>query len=260
MAVCNYNSFNRINTKDELLLYLKKYKGILSKSMYYYLLSLIYLEISVIKDYIPNNDRETLSELDIYKKIAIYNIYNRSIKTMNKCEFNYNVYNNSNGIEGIIFNTNIDNKTIKLFEFDYKEEFSDDWSIMNIPNGFKSMKIGNISLYQSFDGSELKEIEKQNIIYNINKLYSESKSDDFHQRIIYEKQIEEYKKRLELLSQTNEVNNLEIEITNKVLNLFLMDYGLEGKLEEDITVKDKYIKKYIKKLNNLSIENNIKYI
>ena len=31
MAVCNYNSFNRINTKDELLLYLKKYKGILFK-------------------------------------------------------------------------------------------------------------------------------------------------------------------------------------------------------------------------------------
>lgn len=40
-----------------------------------YLNSLINLEFSVIQDNISNSDRITLFELEVYKRIAMYNVY-----------------------------------------------------------------------------------------------------------------------------------------------------------------------------------------
>ena len=77
----NSNSYI-INSRDELIEYLNKYKGILKDSILDYLNSVLNLEFSVLKDYITNADRMALSELEIYKKIAIYNIYNRTLNIL----------------------------------------------------------------------------------------------------------------------------------------------------------------------------------
>lgn len=59
---------NFISTKEELIELLKKYKGILNSSIIEYLNYLIELEFSVIKDYIGEEERLALSELELYKK------------------------------------------------------------------------------------------------------------------------------------------------------------------------------------------------
>ena len=63
---------NRIKTKEELLESLKEYKGLLKEYIFNYLESLIELDFSVIKENINYTDRKALSELEIYKNIAIY--------------------------------------------------------------------------------------------------------------------------------------------------------------------------------------------
>ena len=55
---------NLISTKEELIELLKKYKGILNSSIIEYLNYLIELEFSVIKDYIGEEERLALSELE----------------------------------------------------------------------------------------------------------------------------------------------------------------------------------------------------
>lgn len=47
-----------------------------------YLNSLIELEFSVIRDYISKEEREVLSDLKVYKEIAIYNIFARAEKLL----------------------------------------------------------------------------------------------------------------------------------------------------------------------------------
>ena len=71
-------NWNKINTREEILELLKKYNRILSGSMIHYLNGLVDLEFSVIKDNInvSDDDRKVLSELEVYKRIAMYNIYN----------------------------------------------------------------------------------------------------------------------------------------------------------------------------------------
>ena len=71
--------WNKVNTKKELTELLKKYEGILSASMIDYLNSLIGLEFSVVRAHISDSDRLALSDLDIYNRIAIYNVYNRAL-------------------------------------------------------------------------------------------------------------------------------------------------------------------------------------
>ena len=59
-------NWNKISTREELIELLKGYKGILADSMINYLNSLIDLEFSVIREYISDNDRVALSELEVY--------------------------------------------------------------------------------------------------------------------------------------------------------------------------------------------------
>ena len=71
MVIGSFNdNLNKVKTKEELLDFLKEYRGILTKPMLDYLDSLIELEFSVMKEYISSSDRKKLAELDIYKEIA----------------------------------------------------------------------------------------------------------------------------------------------------------------------------------------------
>ena len=59
------SNIERVETKEELLESLEKYKGILSVPMIEYLNSLIELEFSVVRENIGEQDSDALSELDI---------------------------------------------------------------------------------------------------------------------------------------------------------------------------------------------------
>ena len=114
----NYN-WNKINTREELIELLKGYKGILADSMINYLNSLIDLEFSVIRDYISDNDRVALSELEVYKRIAMYNIYNRSLNIFKQNESELEISGNNDGIEGLEVYASLGKRSCKLFDFDW---------------------------------------------------------------------------------------------------------------------------------------------
>ena len=75
----NVSHFEVFSSKEDLLKLLKAYRGILNKNMIDYLTSLINLEFSVVRDYISETDRKALADLEVYKKIAIYNIFKRKV-------------------------------------------------------------------------------------------------------------------------------------------------------------------------------------
>lgn len=274
------DNWNKVNTKEELIELLKKYRGILADPMIDYLTSLIELEFSVIREYIKEDDRKSLAELEIYKRIAIYNIYNRALNLFNEKKMKYNFTGNEDGYEGlIIFVPLKDNNIIKVFDFNYKGFYSDSWSTVKIPDEYKTMEIGTISLYQSLESKELRDAELNRIMNHLERLYDAHNPYPSRRGVVggprrqwtyqHAHEIAEYEKRFTELDGKKELNDMdkrEIEITNEIRNLLLEDYGLTNKsFEEEVKPvfgreKDILQKTLVKRQPNLSITNNIKYI
>ncbi len=272
---------NKINTKKELFELLKKYKGILTDSMISYLNSLINLEFSVIKDYIGDNDRVALSELEVYKRIAIYNIYNRALKIIKNNAAELSIFSNKDIIEGLnVYSSLGKNRNCILFNFNYH---NDPMNLRTkIPSGYKTMKIGNISLFQTIESKEQMEAELMRVMSELERLYDEK--NPYHSRLNtiggpaqlwafeHTRKIEEYEEKFNLLSSKKELTDedkKEIEITKKFHQLLLEDYGLTNKdFEEENSQQfldfdrenTKSHKTLIRKMPNINIKNNIKYI
>ena len=139
---------NELITVDELKELLNSYKGILNKEMFEYLDSIINSEFSVIKENISERDRKALSELEIYKKAAIYNIYSRAINLLEDKNLDIIPLNNR---------LDINSKTgDRLFNFSFGEY--NVFGNRDIPDGYKTMKIGNVDLYHTLEGKEQKEV------------------------------------------------------------------------------------------------------
>lgn len=81
---------NLLESKETLYQDLKQCNWLLSKQASEYLESLLALEISAFSPEIDNDHREILRKIDLYKKIALYNICNRTKNLL---------VNNGNGIE-----------------------------------------------------------------------------------------------------------------------------------------------------------------
>lgn len=75
-----------MQTKKELKHSLVAYKKILTNSIFDYLNSILELEFSVLKKNISDDERKLLTELSIYREIAIYNIYNRALKLIKEID------------------------------------------------------------------------------------------------------------------------------------------------------------------------------
>ena len=275
----NYN-WNKINTREELIELLKGYKGILADSMINYLNSLIDLEFSVIRDYISDNDRVALSELEVYKRIAMYNIYNRALNIFKQNESELEISGNNDGIEGLeVYASLGEKRSCKLFDFDYHEGRPMSLS-SKIPSGYKTMKIGNISLFQTIDSKEQREAELMRVMSILDRLYDEK--NPYHSRPhtyggpapqwAYEhaqkiKAYEEKFNQLDAKEELTDEDKKEIEITKKFHELLLEDYGLTNKDFENNQQfsgfgkeKTELQKTLVRRMPNINIENNIKYI
>lgn len=273
---------NCINTKEELTELLKRYKGILANPMIDYLNSLIELEFSVIRENIGAADREALSELEVYKRIAIYNIYNRALKLLNENGPQYKFSVQKGGLFGDTFSIALDdNRKVSVFNFDYKDSLNKN----KIPVGYKTMKIGTVSLYQTLENKELREAELNRVMNKLETLRNEK--NPYPPRrgrrgtstiggpgpqwaFGHAQEIAEYEKKFTELNSKKELNDIdkrEIEITNQFRNLFLEDYGLTNESFEEGKTKSPYWhskancqKTLIKKQTNLTILNHINYI
>ena len=270
------DNWNKVNTKDELLELLDRYRGILRDSMLKYLESLIKLKYSVVREKnIDYDDVRSLSELEIYKEVAIYNIYNRALNLFNGQNRELIISGNNYGFENLNVLIKINDKFIKLFNFDYSDHLRYD---DHIPSGFKSMKIGVISLYQSLENQELREIELSRVMNELEKLYNEqnpylSQSGEYggpSSKWFYEhnQKIAKYEKIFKELDNKEKLSDdekKEIEVTNQFHDLLLKDYGLADRFfyEEDYksNAEESVLQKtLVRKQTNLTIVNNIKYM
>lgn len=271
---------NFVSTKEELIEFLKKYKGILNSNIIKYLNSLIELEFSIIKDYIDEEERIALSKLELYKKIAIYNIYNRALSIFNTSDYSFNIFGNDEGNKGLSVSINIGDteNSIRLFEYSCVEPK------VIVPSDYKSKNIGNISLFRTVEGKTLIEAEILRIKEHLKYLYDLDESQicrkclvegyDYAYWVSQNKQeISDYEDKLiELTSRGSLTDDekREIEITGNFNDLFLEDYGLTNiSLEEEredsvigYNENKTKLKKslVIKRMPNLIVSNNIKYI
>lgn len=262
------NNCNKINTKEELVELLEEYKGLLDDSMIEYLDSLINLDFSVIRDYISYRERQMLSDLIVYRKISKYNIYNRALKLFKQRDDNLKISGNIAGIEGLNVYAEFDEASYKLFDFNYQES-------SNLYDMQKaSCYIGTISLYQALDNKEEREKELEQIENKLDNLYNQKNPYNYgapYTRWVFDhmEKIREYEKKFNLLNSKNvltDTEKKEIEMTNKFHELLLEDYGLTNNDFEDentLVLYNKEIesnKTLVKKISNISIVDNIKYI
>lgn len=268
-------NIDKVNTKEELLQLLKDYKIILNSQVIDYLESLINLDFSVIKENIDDKSKKALSELEIYKRIAIYNIYNRAINIFTQSNMPLIITGNDEGFESLSISVPIEDRNIKIFDFKYGEQKSLNYKI---PDEYKTMKIGSINLYQKIENKELRIQELKRIINKIEMLYGTQNPYQYHPKkvggsyvkwkIERQKEIEKYQKMLDKIDSHNELTEFdikEIEIMNKAHDLLLEDYGLTNdSFEDDVSITSKRSnnlqKTLIKRQPNITITNNIEYI
>lgn len=268
-------NIDKVNTKEELLQLLKDYKIILNSQVIDYLESLINLDFSVIKENIDDKSKKALSELEIYKRIAIYNIYNRAINIFTQSNMPLIITGNDEGFESLSISVPIEDRNIKIFDFKYGEQKSLNYKI---PDEYKTMKIGSINLYQKIENKELRIQELKRIINKIEMLYGTQNPYQYHPKkvggsyvkwkIERQKEIEKYQKMLDKIDSHNELTEIdikEIEIMNKAHDLLLEDYGLTNdSFEDDVSITSKRSnnlqKTLIKRQPNITITNNIEYI
>ena len=290
---CTNENWNKINSKEELDVFLKKYNNMLSDSIISYLNSLLNLEISVIRDYIKAEDRITLSELEIYKRIAIYNIYNRALSLFKENKLGLTITSKNSGILGKEIYALSGEKQYRVFEYNYiggDIRFEGNISRENNP-----VIIGNISLFQTVESKGQNGIELQKLRSELDKLHHE-KNPYRHIPIRYggaapwwtqeqryggsdslwsleeNRKIVECERKIKLLDSKRDLTDEEkeeIEITKEFNELILKDYGLTDKDFEDKN-KNKFVvygekkielhKKLVKNKSGIDIKNNIKYI
>lgn len=264
---------NKLATKEELIDLLKKHRGILTNSILDYLNSLVELEFSVARKNISTEEREILSELELYKKIATYNIYHRALQLLEQQKQPIDIDNNGS----LIVSMQLENRRVKLFSFDYQNRIS---LRENIPDEYKSMKIGTVSLYRSLQNEDLREKEINRVLRKLESLHASHNPYPTRRGVVggpdvywerqHKERVEELEKKLtelESKKELTEVDKKEIELTNDTYQLLLADYELtnedfeERKMPKFTTSEfDRMNKTRIKRMPNLTITDQIRYL
>ncbi len=246
-----------MHKKEELQETLKMYKGILINPIADYLNSLLELEFSVVRDYIDDTNRNVLANLDIYKRIAQYNIYTRALNIIGDSGLSYKKEEENTNLS-VIASLKFEN--IKLFAFDYSNGLNNS-SI--IQEEIVTERIGDIFLYQTLEDGKFREEKLEKVMYKLESLGNAKnpyKSNPYiyegpasYWEIKREREIRKYetlRKELERWKELSDDEKREIEITNKVYEMLLEDYGLTNNSKDEEISEDM---KLVKKMPNLNV-------
>ena len=255
------DTYPKISKKEELTQLLEKYKLVINTYMIDYLKCLIDLEVPVTKNYITDDERRVLSELDVYRKASIYNIYNLSKNLLKKYEDNYDIETiDEYGLLRFRLNG------VNVFGFDYR-------------NSNKNKEIGIISLFQNIEDAELRNEELERVKNKLDELYNQE-NPLFNKFNICEgpfdywdkmknaeiKAYQELFKKLESRKILTDKEMKSIELTKLFHDSFFKTFGLESnsffqKKEDPFKIDAKSLEKVlVKKMPLLEINDNIKYI
>ena len=260
----------RVYNKEELLSLLKKHKGILSNEMIDYLNSLINLEFSVVKGNISDLDREILTDLELYRKIAMYNILNRVAEVLKPYKDSIDVRHD--GIGGLDIYAALDNRSFKIFDYTHESVNFDS----SLSPYYGRDDIGEVSLYRTISDRGILDEEKMAILEKLDILYKVARRhDELGETSTYGGCINEsaYLNRKEIRELENRYTNIdnkdsltkneerEIEATGKFNEILLADFGLDI---DDFESSDESLiggkKTLIKNMPNMNIKNNIRCI
>ena len=244
-----YSKIEQVAEKEELVKLLEQYKGILSTPMIEYLNSLIELEFSIVRPNIGEQDRHALAQLDIYRDVAIYNIYNRASKLLREINENLIISGNENGLEKLSAKLPLENGTVELYEFDYSTILSLT-PREKMPKEYRSSRIGTIHLYQTVESKEKSEKELASVLQKLNKLYDEKNPYPYQRGIAggprpmwemeHRQAIRDYENKWKILEERQNLSDDDkrsIEWTNRVYECMLQDYGLTQNDFEEESIK-----------------------
>ena len=250
-------TYKKISSKKELKESLNRYKRILNPRVIDYLNQLVELEFSAVKDIIDIEDREILQNLDLYKNIVAYNIYNRTLELLNN-EQELKIFDNKDRISGLMAYKGIGNPAIRILDYKYDN--------------------GTLKLFQTVDDKKVRKEQLELVMTKLEQLYD--KKNPYHSdlelfgcpatrwNIDYIKEVSEYEKlftRLDSKKELTDYKKKKIGITKKYHDLLFEEYGLT---DEDFTISKQAPstvdnisnKTLVKKLPGLRIENNIEYV
>lgn len=269
MKINVYSNYDSVKVKEELKESIKNYKGILTAPMIEYLESLINLDFSVIKDSISDHERNALSELGIYKRIAIYNIYNRALSIIQQTDIQIDNYDNNTKQEELNIKLDLGDQTTNLFKF-YYIDGNKQYGI-SVPVGYKTLTIGSVSLYQTLENKELRKRALEELKEELETLnaaknpypYSSNAAAAWGWKFSKLNEIKYYEDKFKEIDSGNNLTSNDkeaIEITKYIHNSLLEDYGFT---EESFVFSHSYNydleKTLVKELPKLSIYNFIKY-
>ena len=250
-------TYKKISSKEELKESLNRYKRILNPRVIDYLNQLVELEFSAVKDIIDIEDREILQNLDLYKNIVAYNIYNRTLELLNN-EQELKIFDNKDRVSGLMAYKGIGNTAIRILDYNYEN--------------------GVLKLFQTVDDKKVRKEQLELVMTKLEQLYD--KKNPYHSdlelfgcpatrwNIDYIKEVSEYEKlftRLDSKKELTDYKKKKIAITKKYHDLLFEEYGLTDEefivsKQTPTTIDNISNKTLVKKLPGLRIENNIEYV
>ena len=153
-------TYKKISSKEELKESLNNYKRILSPRIIDYLNQLVELEFSAVKDIIDIEDREILQNLDLYKNIVAYNIYNRTLELLNN-EQELKIFDNKDRISGLMAYKGIGNSAIRMLDYNYEN--------------------GVLKLFQTVDDKKVRDEQLELVMTKLEQLYD--KKNPYHSNL-----------------------------------------------------------------------------
>ena len=250
-------TYKKISSREELKESLNRYKRILNPRVIDYLNQLVELEFSAVKDIIDIEDREILQNLDLYKNIVAYNIYNSTLELINN-EQELKIFDNKDRISGLMAYKGIGNSAIRMLDYNYEN--------------------GVLKLFQTVDDKKVRDEQLELVMTKLEQLYD--KKNPYHSNLElyggpatrwnfdYRKEVSEYEKLFTRLDSKKEITDYEkkkISITKKYHDLLFEEYGLTDddfiiSKQTPTTIDNISNKTLVKKLPGLRIENNIEYV
>ena len=250
-------SYKKISSKEELKESLDRYKRILNPRVIDYLNQLVELEFSAVKDIVDIEDREMLQNLDLYKNVVAYNIYNRTLELLSN-EQELKIFDNKDRISGLMYYKYIGNNTIRILDYKYDN--------------------GTLKLFQTVDDKKVRKEQLELVMTKLEQLYDKKNPCRSNLKRFggpgakwnfdHSREVSEYEELFARLDSKKEITDYEkkkIGITKKYHDLLFEEYGLTAddfiiSKQAPSTVDNISNKTLVKKLPGLRIENNIEYV
>ena len=243
------NDYNSKRIKEYLDYYLNIYNNIFSKDVYEYMNSLIHMESLILKDTNMIDLRKRLMDIDIYRIIAGYNIFNHLLQTLNNINNRFLVIN----IEDYSLQTYTKQKNNKYVFLSYyfypnlnKEKSKNITSIGQVnvslykektAQELKQEQIELISQYQSFS-------KRLTVLKNLNyEEYTQSKKEKIIKEIdLLYSLIDNLKLKIKENRRLSE-NDVElIKLNKNNYYQFIDKLGIqETELKQETELDDKYL-------------------